>query len=180
MRDPHRYDIPEPTPGQPWIRGVSTAAAPPQTAYVHRTPGAAWPLPAPKPVRYASWSQRVCASLIDAFASIVVMLAALLIGSLLNVGIISVLLLLAAVGFGLWNQYYLQAVTGQTIGKARIGIYLRRESDGEFLGIGMNVVRSLAHLFDQALFGLGYLWPIWDPKSQTFADKLCQTIVTCN
>jgi hypothetical protein len=27
------------------------------------------------------------------------------------------------------------------------------------------------------LFYLGYLWPLWDAKRQTFADKICSTVV---
>jgi uncharacterized RDD family membrane protein YckC len=28
-----------------------------------------------------------------------------------------------------------------------------------------------------SFFLLGYLWPLWDDKRQTFADKICSTVV---
>ena len=38
-------------------------------------------------------------------------------------------------------------------------------------------MRQLAHLLDGFLCNLGYLWPIWDAKKQTFADKIMGTLV---
>ncbi|MFT3875530.1 MAG: RDD family protein [Propioniciclava sp.] len=38
-------------------------------------------------------------------------------------------------------------------------------------------LRGFAHLLDALPFGLGFLWPIWDRRGQTFADKLCGTVV---
>ena len=58
--------------------------------------------------------------------------------------------------------------------------YLRRESDGAFIGVGMCIVRGFAHTLDGVFFDLGYLWPIWDRKHQTFADKICGTVVVCS
>jgi uncharacterized RDD family membrane protein YckC len=40
----------------------------------------------------------------------------------------------------------------------------------------MAFVRDLAHFLD-GIFYIGYLWPLWDPKRQTFADKVCSTVV---
>jgi len=41
----------------------------------------------------------------------------------------------------------------------------------------MAILRRLAHILDSASCYIGYLWPLWDDKSQTFADKVCTTIV---
>jgi hypothetical protein len=41
----------------------------------------------------------------------------------------------------------------------------------------MSFVRQLAHIVDGLVCNLGYLWPIWDPKKQTFADKIMGTLV---
>ena len=41
---------------------------------------------------------------------------------------------------------------------------------------GMALVRDLAHIVD-GFFYLGYLWPLWDATRQTFADKICSTVV---
>ena len=40
----------------------------------------------------------------------------------------------------------------------------------------MNFVRQLCHYIDGILY-LGYLWPLWDYKRQTFSDKIMTTLV---
>lgn len=74
-------------------------------------------------------------------------------------------------------QLYREGRTGQTTGKKILRISLRRERDGNPLGFGMAFVRKLAHALDSLSCYLGWLWPLWDPKKQCFADKVCNTIV---
>jgi len=74
-------------------------------------------------------------------------------------------------------QLYREGKTGQTIGKKVIGISLHREADGRTLGFGMAFVRKLAHFLDSVACYIGWLWPLWDDKKQTFADKVCSTVV---
>ena len=38
-------------------------------------------------------------------------------------------------------------------------------------------VRQLAHIVDSLVCYLGWLWPLWDSKNQTFADKIMSTVV---
>jgi len=64
--------------------------------------------------------------------------------------------------------------TGQTIGKRQAGIKLVSEVTGQPIGFGGAFVRQLAHALE---FGIGWLWPLFDDKRQTFADKICNTIV---
>ncbi|NYI07965.1 RDD family protein [Allostreptomyces psammosilenae] len=66
--------------------------------------------------------------------------------------------------------------TGQTPGKRSMGIRLVRASDGQPIGFGMAFVRRLCHVVDGFLM-LGYLWPLWDERKQTFADKIVGTVV---
>lgn len=40
----------------------------------------------------------------------------------------------------------------------------------------MSIVRQLAHVLDTLICYLGYLFPLWDAKRQTFADKLMSTV----
>ncbi|PYC78109.1 hypothetical protein C7C46_17425 [Streptomyces tateyamensis] len=81
-----------------------------------------------------------------------------------------------SLGLGIW-QLVKEGSTGQTTGKKALGIRLVREQDGQPLGFGMAFVRRLAHFLDGAVCYLGYLWPLWDDKSQTFADKVCNSLV---
>jgi hypothetical protein len=37
-------------------------------------------------------------------------------------------------------------------------------------------VRQLAHIIDGAICYIGYLFPLWDAKRQTIADKIMGTI----
>jgi uncharacterized RDD family membrane protein YckC len=52
-----------------------------------------------------------------------------------------------------------------------------RAADGSYIGGGMAFVRELAHVLDGLPCYLGYLWPLWDDKRQTFSDKVCGTVV---
>ncbi|MFI5671681.1 RDD family protein [Streptomyces sp. NPDC051704] len=83
---------------------------------------------------------------------------------------------LYALGMAIF-QLYKEGTTGQTIGKKVVGISVRREADGAFLGFGMAFVRKLAHALDGIPCYIGFLWPLWDDKKQTFADKVCNTVV---
>ncbi|MEU8582417.1 RDD family protein [Streptomyces abikoensis] len=82
---------------------------------------------------------------------------------------------LLSVFLGFWALYR-QGRTGQTPGKKAVGISVLRERDGMPTGFGMAFVRNLCHIVD-GFFYLGYLWPLWDEKKQTFADKIVGTVV---
>ena len=43
----------------------------------------------------------------------------------------------------------------------------------------MAFVRDIAHILDSIICGLpiGWLWPLWDAKRQTWADKVMKTVV---
>lgn len=89
---------------------------------------------------------------------------------------IAAVLYLGAFAFQLY-QLYRQGTTGQTIGKKIVGLRVIREADGQYTGFGMAFVRGLAHLLDGLACYIGFLWPLWDAKRQTFADKVCGTVV---
>lgn len=84
---------------------------------------------------------------------------------------------LFALGVSIWNLYLRQGRTGQTVGKSALGITLISERTRQPIGAGMAFVRYLAHFIDQIPCYVGYLWPLWDAKRQTFADKILSTIV---
>ncbi|TDB76229.1 RDD family protein [Actinomadura sp. KC216] len=77
---------------------------------------------------------------------------------------------------GLWICHQ-EGTTGQSIGKRQMGIRLVSAQTGQPIGFGMAFVRKIAHMLDSALCYLGFLWPLWDERKQTFADKVCNTIV---
>ncbi|GAA2737694.1 RDD family protein [Pedococcus aerophilus] len=83
---------------------------------------------------------------------------------------------LLALGLVLWNRVLRQGRTGQSIGKKVLGIKLVDEHTGQPVGPGMAFVREIAHTLDGFAY-IGYLWPLWDSKRQTFADKVVKTLV---
>jgi uncharacterized RDD family membrane protein YckC len=83
--------------------------------------------------------------------------------------------LVVMVGIQIWNRAFKQGRTGQSVGKKVMGIKLVDERTGQPIGAGMSFVRDLAHTLD-GFFYLGYLWPLWDDKRQTFADKILSTV----
>ncbi|WP_329135662.1 RDD family protein [Streptomyces sp. NBC_01476] len=93
-------------------------------------------------------------------------------GSLTLIGIGAVLSLIA----GLWLAYR-EGKTGQTPGKRIAGIRLLKEYDGSALGFGLAFGRRLLHVLDSMACYLGWLWPLWDAKHQTFADKIVKSVV---
>jgi uncharacterized RDD family membrane protein YckC len=72
---------------------------------------------------------------------------------------------------------YLNGAQGQSPGKRAVGLKVLRESDGQLLGGGMGIVRLIAHFLDSFACLIGWLWPLWDSKRQTFADKIVGTVV---
>ncbi len=80
------------------------------------------------------------------------------------------------IGFFIWNTCLKQGRTGYSIGKGVLGIKLIKEQTGQPIGAGMAFVRQIAHILDGFCL-LGYLWPLWDAKRQTFADKIVGTVV---
>ncbi|MFI1098267.1 RDD family protein [Streptomyces sp. NPDC020917] len=72
---------------------------------------------------------------------------------------------------------YREGTTGQTPGKRIVGIRVLRERDGSAMGFGLAFGRRLLHVLDSLPCCLGYLWPLWDSKKQTFADKCVSTVV---
>jgi uncharacterized RDD family membrane protein YckC len=72
---------------------------------------------------------------------------------------------------------YLEGTKGQTPGKKALGVMVLREIDGRPLGFGMAFVRRLCHSLDGMACYVGFLWPLWDDKKQTFADKIIKSVV---
>ena len=136
---------------------------------------------------YAHWGLRVGAFLIDLLIPTVVFVVLLVIGAAISAatgddggaafGIALVLGYLAYIGFWIWNSCLRQGRTGRSLGKSAVGTALVRASDGSYVGGGTAFVRELAHIIDGLPCYLGYLWPLWDDKRQTFSDKVCGTVV---
>lgn len=173
---------------------MSTASVPPPPPPTGGETGTAvpafagWPQPAggaPPPL--AEWGSRALALLLDALIGTAAMIAALVPGVLVGLGLARVNDTLGLlVGLLLGVAGYLAVVAtlmimeagpyGQTPGKHLVGIrvvYAR----GYTLSRGMSVVRYLAKNLSALPFYLGYFWPLWDEQRRTFHDMVLDTRV---
>ncbi|WP_456844339.1 RDD family protein [Cellulomonas sp. P5_C6] len=75
-----------------------------------------------------------------------------------------------------WNRGGQQGRSGQSLGRSLTGTRLVSTVTDEPLGAGPAITRDVAHLLDLPLL-LGFLWPLWDRRRQTFADKTASTVV---
>jgi uncharacterized RDD family membrane protein YckC len=148
----------------------------------------------------ASWASRVLAAVIDGIAPVVVILIGLGVemgtrqtlcapttteydvatfcstGNT-TVGLIVFLAsLVIALLFLLWNYGYRQGTTGSSLGKSVVNVKVVDENSRRPIGFGKSVLRQLAHLLDAAICYVGFLFPLWDAKRQTLADKLLKTV----
>ncbi|WP_405931254.1 RDD family protein [Streptomyces sp. NBC_00827] len=165
-----------PQQGQPGYGAPQTPPGVPQQGYGYpQQPGYGYPQQPGYGVQppYANWGQRFLGTLVDMLVFAVpygIVIAGKDTPALMAIGAI------ALIGLAIW-QLIQEGRTGQTLGKKALGIRLVREIDGQPLGVGMAFVRRLAHFLDSLACYLGWLWPAWDAKKQTFADKVCSSIV---
>ncbi len=85
--------------------------------------------------------------------------------------------------FGTLYYVLMHGFRGQTVGKMALGITVVNE-DGSPIGFGTAFKRALVFpiggilpVVGSLLTLLNGLWPMWDPKKQSLADKLAHTIV---
>lgn len=123
------------------------------------------------------WIKRVAAYLIDSVIGSVIYF----IGFVTGKASLVLLFGLLSIVFWVWNRVYRMGTTGQSIGKSALSIKLIRESDAQVVGPALAFGRDICHIVDAAPWFIpvyiGFLWPLWDQKRQTFADKIVHTVV---
>ena len=90
--------------------------------------------------------------------------------------IIGLSVMLASLAWVAYNRWMIAGKTGQSLGKRLTRIGLIGQETNAPIGAKNAFIRDLVHILD-ALTVVGYLWPLWDDKKQTFADKIMKTIV---
>lgn len=118
----------------------------------------------PTPAPLADWGTRALGFLIDAIPS-------LLLGAIFR----NFLAGLVGIGYTVLLGH-LDGVTGQTPGKAMMGIRLV-DANGAVIGSGAGIGRKFVRYIDWLVCGLGNLLPLVDARRQTIADKLMSTYV---
>jgi len=61
--------------------------------------------------------------------------------------------------------------------RVRLGVLVLDENDGSYIGIKRAVYRGLMAYISLRALLLGYLWMLWDPKKQTWHDKVAKSVV---
>ncbi|MFC4084275.1 RDD family protein [Amycolatopsis samaneae] len=187
MTDPYGQQPPGQQPfGQPAPFGQPQPGQ--QAPFGQPGPSAPYGQPAPfgqppafggPPNNLANWGQRVGAFLIDLGPIIAIQLIGYLvmIGSVAAGSILLGLGGLAGLGWTVYNRWIQGGNTGQSLGKRILKIKLVKEDTAQPLGAGGAFLRDICHILDSAICYLGFLWPLWDDKAQTFADKIVGSIV---
>jgi uncharacterized RDD family membrane protein YckC len=131
-----------------------------------------YPAAAAPAVPYANWGQRAGGYLIDALPIVILDFIGV------HIDFIAFFLFgLIGLAYAIYNRWYLGGTTGQTIGRKALNIKLISEQTGQPIGPLMAFVRDICHILDSIACYIGWLFPIWDAKRQTFADKILGTVV---
>ena len=122
---------------------------------------------------YANWLQRVGGYIIDVIPAIILEF----IGIATHNSAIYFLCIIIAIAIVGYNRWFLAGKTGQSWGKKALGLTLVGETTGQPIGAGMAFVRDICHIVDSIICYIGWLFPLWDSKRQTLADKIMKTVV---
>jgi uncharacterized RDD family membrane protein YckC len=129
---------------------------------------------------YSDWVTRVGAAIVDAAPVIAGAIVLGIFAAIINNGFFSVLVYLIVVfGWLGWSVYnrWIMGGQGQSLGKRVLKIKLVSEETGQPIGTANAFIRDVAHIVDSIICDIGYLFPLWDPKRQTLADKIMKTVV---
>ncbi len=179
------YAQPEQTYGSPVQGGYSQQAYDPYQQQQTVSPygydsGYATPAPA-----LADFGKRALGYLVDFVAPVIVFYVVIAIAGALgaagDAGAMIGLLLMAVaylglIGFWIWNRF-IKGGTGQTLGRQVAKTKLVSEATGQPIGALNAFLRDLCHIVDGMICSIGWLFPLWDAKRQTLADKIMKTVV---
>ena len=131
----------------------------------------------------ASWGQRALGWLVDWFApSLVAWILSGVFSWFIDSSAVGWLFSLVCMGFVVWNSGYQAGTTGYSLGRKIAKIKLISEETNQPLGAGQAILRVVLQwgmgLFTCGLLGLiSWLFPLWDQKRQTLADKMVKSVV---
>ena len=120
---------------------------------------------------YSGFWRRAAAFLLDEL--IIGVVGSLLAGISGDNNFVGILNLVLGVGY----FSILEGTRGQTVGGMALNVRVIDADTGEIIGIPRAIVRNLVRIVSGLVFGLGYLWMLWDPRKQTWHDKAANTVV---
>jgi uncharacterized RDD family membrane protein YckC len=122
----------------------------------------------------ATWGPRAVGLLIDQAVLIVLAIVAFAVGG--SSAIVRLLLDLVILAISIFLSVQV-GQTGQSPGMRVMGLKCIGAQTGQPIGGGLGFVRTLAHFVDSVICYVGWLFPLWDSKRQTLADKIMSTVV---
>jgi uncharacterized RDD family membrane protein YckC len=130
--------------------------------------------------QYSEWITRVGAYLIDVapviVGTIVLVILAAIVGNAVFTVLLYLILVAGSIAWSVYNRWILGG-QGQTLGKKQLNIMLVSEETGQPIGTLNAFLRDICHVVDGIICYIGYLFPLWDAKRQTIADKIMRTVV---
>jgi uncharacterized RDD family membrane protein YckC len=73
--------------------------------------------------------------------------------------------------------YCKKVASGQSWGHKATGIRIVDANSGQSISAGRVFGRQIARILSGLFCYLGYLWMLWDPRKQTWHDKIVSTVV---
>ncbi|SDP63699.1 Uncharacterized membrane protein YckC, RDD family [Actinopolyspora xinjiangensis] len=141
---------------------------------------------------FAHWGVRVVGYLIDGLIVFAAFLAPALLGVVIGSLVMiegftaagaaimltfALLGLLCEISVVIWDLVYLRGTTGQTVGQRIMRIKTVDEFRGRPIGFGYALLRQLCHVVDALPLYMGFFAPLWEPRKQTWADRIVKTVV---
>ncbi len=156
----------------------------PPPGYGAQPPGFGGQQPGFGSPQLASWGERVVSFLVDWVIGIVMIIPLFIIAIILGaissaLGTLAFVVGIAAVFFLTFFFRYKEGETGQSPGKAVTGLRVVGAQTGQPIGDGNGIIRMFAHIVDVPCY-IGFLFPLFDSKRQTFADKIMTSVVLNN
>ena len=125
----------------------------------------------------AGLTSRLLAYIIDMFLVVVLVLLVFFVLALVggddSASISQAIALAVSIGY---HWYFWTRRDGQTPGKFALRIRVVK-ADGTPIGDTDAVIRAIGYNVSSFVFGLGYIWAIFDKNNQTWHDKLARTYV---
>lgn len=83
-----------------------------------------------------------------------------------------ILSFLVGLGYSVW----MLSTYSQTVGMMVLKIKILKENGGKVIYQDA-ILRYFASILSAVVLLIGYFWMIWDPKKQTWHDKIAKTVV---
>ena len=132
-------------------------------------------IPNPEKGKKANLFSRWMAWVIDAAILVLLYVLAIVFGVVSGSGAVLMFSVLLILAYIVW--FWMLLAQGMTPGKKFLGLRVVSQA-GEKPGLGKMLLREIIGRFLSGLiFGLGYLWALFDKNSQAWHDKLAGTVV---